>query len=94
MEKSCDILNIKCLKLDYYSYNLFPFITIHLCAVKWLYKSDYIINSAFQVPGMLGDKHTDVFVACNVSLCPFFVVRNTTKAVSHVTARGPLLVLW
>lgn len=31
-----DILNIKCLKSDYYSNNLFPFITIHLCAVQWL----------------------------------------------------------
>lgn len=72
-------------------YKLFFVKPICLCAV-WFYKCDYIINSAFQVPVMYEDKHVMCFLI--VSLCTFCIVRNTTKAVSHVTARGPLLVLW
>lgn len=45
----------------------------------------------FEVPGMLKTQ-TQMCLWC--ATCRVVVVRNTTEAVSHVTAGGPLLVLW
>lgn len=44
-----------------------------------------------KVPGML-KTHTQMCLWC--ATCRVVVVRNTTYAFSHVTAGGPLLVLW